>query len=145
MKKGLWDYRRDETVRPLFFKVSAWEWVYGTNSTRACKYQARGLVGMVAAVGRGGHVLPKGTPGFEITAILLPQRLSWYWRKIVSLRMLTNLRLTDLRVTTAQQRSTGWNLPSVLYFLVWSLVCVSPYFCQEDYQITLLYMSWHLP
>jgi hypothetical protein len=33
----------------------------------------------------------------------------------VSLRMLTNLRLTDLRLTTAQQRSTGQNLPSDLY------------------------------
>jgi hypothetical protein len=48
-------------------------------------------------------------------AILLPQRLSCYWGKIVSLRMLTNLRLADLRLTTAQQRSTGQNLPSDLY------------------------------
>jgi hypothetical protein len=29
--------------------------------------------------------------------------------------MLTNLRLTDLRVTTAQQRTAGQNLPSDLY------------------------------
>jgi hypothetical protein len=29
--------------------------------------------------------------------------------------MLTNLRLTDLRLTTAQQRSTGQNLPSDVY------------------------------
>jgi hypothetical protein len=49
------------------------------------------------------------------TAILLPQRLSCYPDKIVSLRMLTNLRLVDLRLTTAQQKSTGQNLPSVLY------------------------------
>jgi hypothetical protein len=33
----------------------------------------------------------------------------------MSLRMLTNLRLADLRLTTAQQRTTGQNLPSVLY------------------------------
>jgi hypothetical protein len=29
--------------------------------------------------------------------------------------MLTNLRLADLRLTTAQQRTTGQNLPSELY------------------------------
>jgi hypothetical protein len=50
-----------------------------------------------------------------IIAILLAQRLSCYWDKIVSLPMLTNLRLADLRLTTAQQRSTGQNLPSCLY------------------------------
>jgi hypothetical protein len=33
----------------------------------------------------------------------------------VSVRMLTNLRLADLHLTTAQQRSTGQNLPSDLY------------------------------
>jgi hypothetical protein len=33
----------------------------------------------------------------------------------VSLRMLTNLRLGHLRLTTAQQRTTGQNLPSSLY------------------------------
>jgi hypothetical protein len=35
------------------------------------------------------------------TAILLPQRLSCYWGKTVSLRMATNLRFADLRLTTA--------------------------------------------
>jgi hypothetical protein len=35
----------------------------------------------------------------------------------VSLRMLTNLRLADLPLTTAQQRSAGKNLPSDLYRL----------------------------
>jgi hypothetical protein len=50
-----------------------------------------------------------------ITAIRLPQRLSCYWGKIVSLRMLTSLRFADLRLTTAQQRTTGQNLPSDLY------------------------------
>jgi hypothetical protein len=50
-----------------------------------------------------------------IRTILLPQRLSCYWGKIVSLRMITNLRFADLRLTTAQQRSTGQNLPSDLY------------------------------
>jgi hypothetical protein len=34
----------------------------------------------------------------------------------MSLRMLTNLTLADLRLTTAQQRSAGQNLPSDLYF-----------------------------
>jgi hypothetical protein len=33
----------------------------------------------------------------------------------MSLRMLTNLRLTDLRLTTTQQRSTGQDLPLDLY------------------------------
>jgi hypothetical protein len=33
----------------------------------------------------------------------------------VSLRMLTNLRLADLRLITAQQRTSGQNLPSDLY------------------------------
>jgi hypothetical protein len=33
----------------------------------------------------------------------------------MSLRMLTNLRLSDMRLTTAQQRSTGQSLPSDLY------------------------------
>jgi hypothetical protein len=33
----------------------------------------------------------------------------------VSLRVLTNLRLAYLRLTTAQQRTTGQNLPSGLY------------------------------
>jgi hypothetical protein len=50
-------------------------------------------------------------------AILLPQRLSCYRGKSVSLRMLTYLRLADLRLTTAQQTSTGQNLPSDLYML----------------------------
>jgi hypothetical protein len=61
------------------------------------------------ARGKAHHVL--------ITAILLPQRLSCYWGKIVSLRMLTNRRLSDLRLTTAQQRSTGQNLPSDLCWI----------------------------
>jgi hypothetical protein len=47
-----------------------------------------------------------------ITAILLPQRLSCYWGKTVSLRMLISLRLA-----TAQQRTTGQDLPSHLYRL----------------------------
>jgi hypothetical protein len=44
------------------------------------------------------------------TYFLLPQRLKCNWGIIVSLRMLTNLTLA-----TAQQRSTGQNLPSCLY------------------------------
>jgi hypothetical protein len=53
-----------------------------------------------------------------ITAILLPQRLSCYWGKILSLRMLTDLRPADLRLTTAQQRTTFQDLPSDLYTLL---------------------------
>jgi hypothetical protein len=45
-----------------------------------------------------------------ITAILLSQRITCYCGKIVSLRMITNLRLADLGLTTAQQTSTGQNL-----------------------------------
>jgi hypothetical protein len=52
------------------------------------------------------------------TSIILPQRLSCYWGSIVSLRMLTNLRHSDLRLTTAQQRSTGQNLPFDLYLFL---------------------------
>jgi hypothetical protein len=49
------------------------------------------------------------------TVILLSKGLNCYWGKIVSLRMFTNLRLVDLRLTTAQQRSTGQNLLSHLF------------------------------
>jgi hypothetical protein len=42
--------------------------------------------------------------GVLTTAILLPQRLSCRPGKIVSLRMLTDLRLADSRLTTAQQQ-----------------------------------------
>jgi hypothetical protein len=44
------------------------------------------------------------------TVILLPQRLSCYWGRIVPLRM-----LSELRLATAQQRTTGQNLTSDLY------------------------------
>jgi hypothetical protein len=53
-----------------------------------------------------------------ITAILLPQRLICCWGKIVSPRMLTNLRLSDLSLTTAQQRTTGQNVPCDLYHIL---------------------------
>jgi hypothetical protein len=45
-----------------------------------------------------------------IRAVLIPQRLSCYWGKLVSLRMLTSLRLADLHLAIAQQRSTGQNI-----------------------------------
>jgi hypothetical protein len=48
------------------------------------------------------------------TGILLPQGLSCYCGKIVSLSMLTNLRFADLRLNIAQQRPTGQNLQSNL-------------------------------
>jgi hypothetical protein len=53
-----------------------------------------------------------------ITAILLTQLLSCYWHKIASLRMLPNLRLADLRLATAQQRTTGQNLRAELYWFM---------------------------
>jgi hypothetical protein len=71
-------------------------------------------------------------------AILLPQRLSCYWGKIVSLRMLTKLRLTDLRLTTAQQRSTGQNLPSDPY-LVFS--CYMKRLCKQQSSIAVQWQS----
>jgi hypothetical protein len=60
------------------------------------------------------------------TAILLPQCLSCCKGKIVLLRMLTNLKLADLRLTTAQQRSTGQNLPSNLLGPMWFMSLPSP-------------------
>jgi hypothetical protein len=41
----------------------------------------------------------------------------------MSLRMLTNLRLADLRLAIAQQRTTGQNLPSDLYLCVTTRMC----------------------
>jgi hypothetical protein len=41
--------------------------------------------------------------------------------------MLTNLRIADLRLTTAQQRSTGQNLPTDLYGILINLF----YFFEE--------------
>jgi hypothetical protein len=71
------------------------------------------------------------------TAILLSQRLSCYWGKIVLLRMLANFRVADLRLRTAQQSSTGENLPSDLYPVIWrhstcSFFSVPLYFCWKN-------------
>jgi hypothetical protein len=98
-------YTRDtysgvDTFRPVSFTDSAWERVYATKLSERETSKRH--------VGEAHSVL--------ITAILLPQRLSCYWGRIVSLRMLTNLGLADLRLTTAQQRTTGQNLQSGLYF-----------------------------
>jgi hypothetical protein len=41
----------------------------------------------------------------------------------MSLRMLTNLRLADLRLTTAQQRTIGQNLLSDLYLQEYNSLC----------------------
>jgi hypothetical protein len=95
-------YRRTDNSRPVSFTVSAWEWVYSTNLSRLQRERERETCKL--HVGEAHNVL--------ITAILLPQRLSYYWDKREPLRMLTNLRLPDLLLTTAQQRSTGQNLPS---------------------------------
>jgi hypothetical protein len=94
-------YRRADNARPVSFTGSAWEWVYATDLSRLQRETSKRHVEEAHSV--------------LTIAILLPQRLSCYWGKIVSLRMLTNLRLADLRLTTAQQRSTGQNLPSDLY------------------------------
>jgi hypothetical protein len=79
----------------LSFTVSAWEWVYATNLSRLQREISK------------RHVTEAHT--VLITAILLPQRLSCYWGKIVSLRM-----LTDFRLPTAQQRTNGQNMQSDL-------------------------------
>jgi hypothetical protein len=94
-------YRRVDNSRPVFCTVSAWEWIYATNLPRLQRETSKMHV-------REAHSV-------LTTAILLPQRLSCYWGKRVLLRMLTNLRLADLCLATAQQRSTGQNLQSDLH------------------------------
>jgi hypothetical protein len=90
-------YRRADKSRPVSFTVSPWERVLSRLQRETSKWH----------VGEAHSVL--------ITAILLPQRLSCCCDKAVSLRMLSNLRLGDLRPATAQQRTTGQNLTSGLY------------------------------
>jgi hypothetical protein len=101
-------YRRADNSRPVSFNVSTWEWVYATNLSRLERETREKET---------GKLHEEEAHSVLITAILL-RRLSCYWGKIVSLRMLTNLRLADLRLTTAQQRFTGQNLPFDLYFIV---------------------------
>jgi hypothetical protein len=93
-------YRRADNSGPVSFTVSAWEWVYATNLSRLQRETSKRHVGEAHSA--------------LTTVIQFPQRLSCYWGKIVPLRMLTNLRFADLRLTTAQQRPTGQNLPSDL-------------------------------
>jgi hypothetical protein len=101
-------YRRADNSRPLSFTVCAWAWVYVTNLSRLQREtRERERETSKRHVGEAHSVLE--------TAIQLPERPSCYWGKIVSLRMLTNFRLADLRLSTAQQRPTGQNLPSHLY------------------------------
>jgi hypothetical protein len=109
-------YKRADTSRPVSFTVSAWEWVYATNLSRLQRETSKRHVGEEQSV--------------LITAILLPQRLSCYWGKTMSLRMLTNLRLADLRLTTAQQRSTGQNLPSDLCILISAILKIILFFAR---------------
>jgi hypothetical protein len=104
------NYRRADNSRPVSFTVNTWEWVYATNLTllqRETREREREKETRKRHVG-GAHIV-------LTSVILLPQRPSCYWTKIVPLRMLTNLRLADLRLTTAQQRSTCQNQPSDLY------------------------------
>jgi hypothetical protein len=89
-------YRHADKSRPVSYTVSAWEWVYATNLSRLQRETIKRHVGEAHSV--------------LTAAILLPQRLSCYWGKIVSLRM-----LADLRLSIAQQRTTGQYLPSGLY------------------------------
>jgi hypothetical protein len=100
-------HRRADTSRPVSFTVSAWEWVYATNLTRLQRETSKRHVAEAHSV--------------LTAAILLPQRLGCYWGKTVSLRMLTNLRLADLRLNTAQQRTTGQNMPCDLYLPIWAI------------------------
>jgi hypothetical protein len=92
-------YRRTCNSWPVSFTVCACEWVYATNLSRLQRETIKQHVGEAHSV--------------LITVILLPKRLSCYWGRIVSLRM-----LADLRLTTAQQRTTGQNLPSGLYCVI---------------------------
>jgi hypothetical protein len=83
-------YRHDDISRPVSFTVSAWDWVYAANLSRLQREKRerqRERKTSKRHVGEAHSVL-----------ILLPQRLSCYRGKIVSLRMLTNLRLADLRL-----------------------------------------------
>jgi hypothetical protein len=107
------NHRRADNPRSVSFTVSAWGWVYATNLSRLQR-ETKERETSKRHVGEAHSVL--------ITAILLPQRLNCYWCKIVSLRMLTNLRLADLRLATAQQRTRGHNLLSDLYCIIniWS-------------------------
>jgi hypothetical protein len=105
-------YRGADNSQPVS-TVSAWECVYATNLSRLQGESNRRHVGEAHSV--------------LTTATLLPQRLSCYWDKIVSLRMLTNLRLADYRLTAAQQRTTGQNLPPDLY-----VCCELWYICTDS-------------
>jgi hypothetical protein len=101
-------YRRADNSRSVSFTVRAWEWVYATNLPLLQRQTSKRQV---------GEAHSKIT-----TAILLPQHLSCYGGKIVSLRMHTNFRLGVFRLTTAQQRTTGQNQLSDLY-----LPCLNAY------------------
>jgi hypothetical protein len=59
-------YRRTDNSRPVS-TVSTWEWVYATNLSRLQRETSKRHVGEAHSV--------------VITAILLPQRLSCYWRQ----------------------------------------------------------------
>jgi hypothetical protein len=74
-------YRRADNSRPVS-TVSAWEWVYATSLCRLQR-ETRERETSKRLVGEAHSVL--------VTAILLPQHVSCYWGKIVSLRMLADL------------------------------------------------------
>jgi hypothetical protein len=124
-------HRRADNSRPVSFTVSAWEWVYATNLSRLQRETSereRERETSKWQVREAHSVL--------ITAILLPQHPRCYWGKIVSLRMIANLRLADLRLTIAQQRTTGQNLPSDLYTVMWHHSTCATTFLLEKLMIT---------
>jgi hypothetical protein len=93
-------YRRADNCRPVPFTVSAWEWVYATNLSRLQR-ETRGE-GEREEQANGTwekHKYTNNSDPITSTSELLSET--------VSLRMLTNLRFADLRLTTAQQRATG--------------------------------------
>jgi hypothetical protein len=115
---GLW-YRRTDKSRPVSFTVSSWEWIYATNLSRLQRETSKRYVAEAHSV--------------LAAAILFPQHLSCYWGKIVSLRM-----LADLRLTIAQQRTTGQNLPSDLYVRSeWRSICFRLH--QDGTSLSLLF------
>jgi hypothetical protein len=56
--------------------------------------------------------------------------------------MLINLRLADLRLTTAQQRSTGQNLPSDLYEHTATSI-VESIFCSSNHKLQAPVLKHH--
>jgi hypothetical protein len=104
-------YRCTDNFRPVSLTVSAIEWVHAMKLSRLQRKTGEREREREREGDRNKQTA-RGRNSALTTVILLPQRLSCYWGKIMSLRMLTNLRLADLILTAEQQRTTGQNLPS---------------------------------